>query len=123
MPGPLAGIRVIETATGVAGPYCGRMLAGLGAQVVKVEPPAGDSARREGPFPADIPHRERSGLFLHLNTGKKSVVLPENGSLGDLLRGGDVLITGTTAEVPDGTDRLIGWWDGRAARRAGRPFR
>ena len=74
MAGPLTGIRVVELATGVAGPYCGRLLAGLGAEVIKVESPGGDASRLAGPFPGDLPHLERSGLFLHLNTGKRSFV-------------------------------------------------
>lgn len=65
---------MVEFATGVAGPYCGKLLAGLGAEVVKVEPAEGDPTRRAGPFPGDVPHMERSGLFLHLNTGKQSAV-------------------------------------------------
>jgi crotonobetainyl-CoA:carnitine CoA-transferase CaiB-like acyl-CoA transferase len=72
----LAGIRVIELAQGVAGPYCGKLLADAGAEVIKVEPPEmGDSSRNLGPFPDDIPDREKSGLYLHLNTNKKSVSL------------------------------------------------
>lgn len=73
--GALAGTRVIEIAEGVAGPYCGKLLAGMGAEVLKLEPPAGDRSRREGPFPGDVPDREKSGLFLHLNTGKRSFAL------------------------------------------------
>lgn len=87
---------VLELATGVAGPYCGKLLAGLGAQVVKLEPPGGDPTRREGPFPGDQPHPERSGLFLHLNTSKQSVLLDWSGSwreqLERLLAGADVLL-------------------------------
>lgn len=75
MAGALAGLRVVELATGVAGPYCGKLFAGLGADVLKIEPSGGDPSRSEGPFPDDIPDPERSGLFLHLNTGKRSVVL------------------------------------------------
>ncbi len=71
----LTGIRVLELATGVSGPYCGKLLAGLGASVLKVEPPEGDETRRDGPFPGDIPDTEQSGLFLHLNTGKRSMTL------------------------------------------------
>jgi len=71
----LTGIRVVELATGVSGPYCGKLLAGLGADVLKVEPRGGDPSRWEGPFPRDLPDPERSGLFLHLNTGKRSIAL------------------------------------------------
>jgi len=73
--GSLHGIRVLEIAQGVSGPYSGKLLAGLGAEVLKVEPPSGDRTRREGPFPGDTPDAEKSGLFLHLNTGKRSFAL------------------------------------------------
>lgn len=60
----------------IAGPYCTKLLAGLGADVLKVErPDGGDIARRLGPFPGDVPHPEKSGMFLYLNTGKKSITL------------------------------------------------
>ena len=82
---PLAGVRVLELATDVAGPFAGKLLADFGADVVKVEPPGGDPARRHGPFPdsaaddtadgtADEPDPEQSALFLHLNANKRSVV-------------------------------------------------
>jgi crotonobetainyl-CoA:carnitine CoA-transferase CaiB-like acyl-CoA transferase len=72
----LSGVRVIEFAQGVAGPYCGKLLADAGAEVIKIEPPeTGDRSRNLGPFPGDIPHQEKSGLYLHLNTNKKSVTL------------------------------------------------
>jgi crotonobetainyl-CoA:carnitine CoA-transferase CaiB-like acyl-CoA transferase len=66
---------VIDLTRGVGGPYAGRLLAEFGADVIKVEPPGGDQTRRFGPFPNDVPHPERSGLFLHLNRNKRSVVL------------------------------------------------
>ena len=68
MTGPLAGLRVLELATGIAGPYAGRLLALLGAEVVKVEPPGGDVARRLSVD--DQPVVEPGPLFLHLNAGK-----------------------------------------------------
>lgn len=74
---PLAGVRVIELTDGVAGAYTGRLMAGLGADVVKVEPPNGDVVRRWGPFPGDDPGEEipeQSALHLHLNADKRSVV-------------------------------------------------
>jgi crotonobetainyl-CoA:carnitine CoA-transferase CaiB-like acyl-CoA transferase len=65
---PLAGLRVLELASGVAGPYAGRLLAMLGATVVKVEPPGGDPARAK---PVDDePIVGPSPLYLHLNAGK-----------------------------------------------------
>ncbi|MDW8252852.1 MAG: CoA transferase [Chloroflexota bacterium] len=75
MPGPLAGVRIIDLSEGVAGPFAAKQLADLGADVIKVERPGGDPARRYGPFPGDIPHPEKSGLFIHLNTNKRSVVV------------------------------------------------
>ena len=70
------GLRVLDLSQGIAGPYCTRLLAGFGADVLKIERPgAGDVLRRMGPFLADMPHAERSGLFLHLNSGKRSITL------------------------------------------------
>ena len=74
-PAALPNLRVLEVASLIPGPYCGKLLASLGANVIKAEPLAGDPSRRRGPFPDDIPHSERSGLYLYLNTGKQSVTL------------------------------------------------
>jgi len=72
----LQGVKVLELAKLVAGPYCAKLLADLGAEVVKIEEPLiGDEARRRGPFLVDVPHPERSGLFLYLNTNKRSITL------------------------------------------------
>jgi len=71
----LQGTRVVDLSQGIAGPYCTRLLADLGAEVIKIEPPEGDRSRRLGPFPDDLPDAERSAYFLHLNSGKKSVTL------------------------------------------------
>ena len=74
--GALSHIRVLDFTTQIAGPYCTKLLADYGAGVIKVERPgAGDAARGLGPFPGDIPHPEKSGLFLHLNTNKRSITL------------------------------------------------
>ena len=63
-PQALAGLCVLEVAERVCGPYCGKLLAALGAEVIKAEaPPEGDPSRRRGPFPGDIPHPERSKPF------------------------------------------------------------
>src|SRR5215510_14301139 len=72
--GPLTGIRVIELADEQA-EYCGLTLAGLGADVIKVEPPGGSSTRRIGPFYEDREDPERSLFFWQYNRGKRSIVL------------------------------------------------
>ena len=71
----LSGTRVLEYAQFVSGPYCAKLMADLGAEVIKIEPPQGDIARKRGPFPGDIPHPERSGLFLYNNTNKSGTTL------------------------------------------------
>ncbi|MBI4307697.1 MAG: CoA transferase [Chloroflexi bacterium] len=72
----LRDVTVLELGEGVGLGYCGRLLAGYGADVIKVERPgAGDGARYVGPFPKGVPHSESSGLFLYLNTNKKSITL------------------------------------------------
>lgn len=74
-PQALADLTVVECAQGVAGPFCAKALADLGAEVIKVEPPEGDASRRHGPFPGDRPHPERSGQFLYLNANKRGITL------------------------------------------------
>lgn len=72
-PAALAGLRVIDFGQGVSAPHCARLFADYGADVIKVEPPAGDAARASGPYPDDVPDRERSGLFFFHNTNKRGV--------------------------------------------------
>lgn len=74
-PGPLHGIRVVECGHMVAAAYAGKLMADLGAEVIKVEEPGGDRARQRGPYPGNTPHPEKSGLFLYLNTNKRGVTL------------------------------------------------
>ena len=70
----LSDIKVLDFSWHIAGPYCTKILADYGADVIKVERPEdGDLTRHMGPFLNDDPHREKSGLFLHLNTNKKSI--------------------------------------------------
>ena len=70
------GLKVVEYGNLVSAPYCTKLLAGLGAEVIKVEMPGvGDEARKHGPFPNDTPHTERSGLFLSLNSNKLGITL------------------------------------------------
>src|SRR3712207_5338872 len=75
MAGALDGLRVLDVGGGVAAGYATKLLADLGADVTKVEPPEGDETRRSGPFPGDMPHPEKSGLFLYLNCNKRGVTL------------------------------------------------
>lgn len=71
----LSGLKVVECGNLVSAAYVGKLLADLGAEVIKVEEPGGDLARTRGPFPGDTPHPEKSGLFLYLNTNKLGVTL------------------------------------------------
>lgn len=72
--GPLAGLHVIELG-GINGQYCGKLLADMGADVLKIEPPGGDAARRIGPFAADSPDPNRSLFFWYYNTNKRGITL------------------------------------------------
>ena len=92
MSGPLDGIRVVEVGHMLAGPYCGLLLADLGAEVIKIEPPEGDIARTIGP------HRigEHNAYFASLNRSKKSIMLDlalEEGQqrLGQIVAGADAI--------------------------------
>src|SRR3569833_2759102 len=73
--GPLAGVSVVELGDGTSAPYAAKLFGDFGAEVIKVERPAGDSSRRRGPFPDGRPDPEASGLFMYLNVNKFGVVL------------------------------------------------
>lgn len=95
--GALEGIRVVELGQMVSAPYCAKLFADFGADVVKVEPLNGDVARRWGPFPGDEPHPEKSGLHLFLNTSKRSLTMDLDKAAGrdlfeQLVAGADALI-------------------------------
>ena len=84
--GPLTGLRVLEL-TGEHAQFCGKLMADLGADVIKVEPPGGQETRNVGPFLEDEAHPERSLYFWHYNTSKRGVTLDLNSPNGqDIFR-------------------------------------
>ena len=90
-------LKVIELGDFVSAPFGARLLADLGAEVIKVEPPQGESSRKHGPFPGDVPDPEKSGLFLFLNFNKQSITLNLETVTGleilkELLHEADILV-------------------------------
>ena len=94
----LEGLKVVEYGQFISASYCTKMMADLGAEVIKVEEPGvGDESRRYGPFPDDVPHPERSGLFLYLNSNKLGITLNVKTATGqrilkELLREADIFV-------------------------------
>ena len=105
---PFEELKVIEYGEVISAPYCGRLLAGLGAEVIKVENPgSGDKARANGPFPDDVPHPEKSGLYLSLNANKIGVTLNLEKKKGKdvfkkLIKTADVLVENSIRGYLDG---------------------
>ncbi len=101
----LGHLRVIDLTHHVAGPYCTKLLAGFGAEVIKVERPgSGDPLRGMGPFYQGVEGPERSIPFLWLNTGKKSITLDLKSDRGReilcrLVRDADVLVENFSPRV------------------------
>ncbi|MBA3361823.1 MAG: CoA transferase [Acidimicrobiia bacterium] len=92
MSAPLSGLRIVEFGNLVAAPYCGMLLADLGAEVIKIEPLGGDLAREIGPF-----YGEESAFFIAVNRGKKSVAIDAKAPLAStvlrrLCLGADVVL-------------------------------
>ena len=82
-PGALDGIKALEICSFVAGPYCGKLLADMGADVIKVEPPdGGDVARSRGPFFNGSPGQDNSFLFIYLNNNKRGITLDVSSAKG-----------------------------------------
>ena len=71
-PSALAGVKVVEFTEAASASFCARLLADAGADVVKVEPPAGDSHRNFGPFPDGHADPNWSGMFMYLNANKRA---------------------------------------------------
>ena len=95
--GALEDLRVVELGRNVSAPYCARLFADLGADVIKVEGPGGDPSRTQGPFAGAPPDPEESGIFHYLNAGKRGTVadLDDASQLEffhGLLAGADVLV-------------------------------
>jgi crotonobetainyl-CoA:carnitine CoA-transferase CaiB-like acyl-CoA transferase len=94
----LGGLKVIEVSRSVEGAYCARLLGDAGADVIKIEPPQGDSTRRLGPFPNDFPDDDSSGLFHYLNMNKRAVTLDLETEIGPrllhrLVKMADILVS------------------------------
>ena len=95
-------VTVLDFTSAIAGPYATKVLADLGARVIKIERPGGDPARRLGPWLGDEPGGERSGTYQFLNTNKESVVLDLGEEAGraaalDLLPLADIVVVGLPA--------------------------
>jgi crotonobetainyl-CoA:carnitine CoA-transferase CaiB-like acyl-CoA transferase len=97
--GPLAGIRIIDCSTVLAGPYCTMVLGDLGADVIKVEPPEGDATRGWGPpwVGDEAAGTRTAAYYLAVNRNKRSIRLDLSSDDGRdvlrrLLRGGDVVV-------------------------------
>ena len=105
MPGLLEGVRVVDLTHYIAGPYCTRLFATLGAEVIKIERPGkGDPSRYIGPFPRDVPDPEASATYLYLNCSKKSVTLDlktEEGreALRGLIKSANILVENFSPRV------------------------
>lgn len=117
--GPLAGIRVADCSTVLAGPYCTMLLADLGADIVKVEPPEGDATRGWGPpwVGDEAAGTRTAAYFLAVNRNKRSIRLdlkqePGREVLRRLLRTSDVFVenfrVGGLARLGFGDDVLEG---------------
>jgi crotonobetainyl-CoA:carnitine CoA-transferase CaiB-like acyl-CoA transferase len=103
--GPLNGLRVIEIANEISGPYCGKLFVDLGADVTKIEGPEGDSLRRWGPFPGGKLDPDRCGLFEYLNVGKRRAAAA-HALIGDADVLIDALAPGTLDQSGLGVDAL-----------------
>ena len=109
MAGALSDVKIVELGELVAAPYASKLMADMGAEVIKIERPGvGDRARTRGPFPKDEPHPDKSGLFLYLNTNKLGVTLDIATAEGfeifeKLIAGADILIHNV---IPPEMDRV-----------------
>jgi crotonobetainyl-CoA:carnitine CoA-transferase CaiB-like acyl-CoA transferase len=106
----LSDLRVLDLSTHVAGPFCTKLLADFGADVMKVEPPQGDPARLLGPFPTASADPEASAVFLYLNTNKRGITLNIDTDAGrTLLRELLGMVDIVVESFPVGTMARLGW--------------
>ena len=104
----LSDIKVLDLTHYIVGPYCTKLLADYGADVIKIEKPGrGDQVRRMGPFPGDVPEPEKSGLFHYLNTNKRSITLNLKTNMGrkifsDMVKDVDILVENFEPRVMPG---------------------
>jgi crotonobetainyl-CoA:carnitine CoA-transferase CaiB-like acyl-CoA transferase len=104
--GPLSDVRVLDLTQALAGPYCTMLLADLGADVIKIEPPAGDMSRPMGPPPADREGCDYGGYFASVNRNKRSIVLDIKTASGrdaflKLVKTADVVVENAKTGVMD----------------------
>ncbi len=104
--GPLSDVRVLDLTQALAGPYCTMLLADLGADVIKIEPPTGDMSRPMGPPPRDREGCDYGGYFASVNRNKRSIVLDlktESGrdALFKLVKTADAIVENAKAGVMD----------------------
>jgi crotonobetainyl-CoA:carnitine CoA-transferase CaiB-like acyl-CoA transferase len=92
---PLSGVRVLDLSTEIAGPYCTKLLADAGADVLKIEPPEGDPLRRWSASGRPPEASEDGVLFRFLNTSKRSAVLGGGAALLELAAGADIVVAGS----------------------------
>jgi crotonobetainyl-CoA:carnitine CoA-transferase CaiB-like acyl-CoA transferase len=106
----LQDLKVLEFGNLVSAPYCTKLMADLGADVIKIEAPyCGDESRHREPFAGDTPGTERSGLFAYLNANKRSITLDPGTAAGkklflQLVKEADILVENYPPAEMEGWD-------------------
>lgn len=104
--GPLAGVRIIDMTRALAGPFGTMLLADLGADIIKIEPPEGDISRYSLPYTEDDDERAFGGYFASINRNKRGIMLDlrdqaDKGTFLELIDGADALVENFRAGVMD----------------------
>ena len=118
--GALSNLRILDF-TGELGPYAAKLYAGLGADVIHMEPITGDPLRSIGPFYKNLPGKERSLQFIYYNAGKRGMVLDLEKEKGrnifvELCKGSDILFESFTPSYLDGLDLSFDYLSGVNSR-------